>query len=96
MDIPEAIQDIGSLLIATHISDNDGSGDQHLTPGSGSIEWRPIAEALRTIGYAGLFNLEIPGERHSVLELRALKSRHALEVSKWLVPQVRIPGFEPS
>ena len=84
LDIPAAIEDIGPLLIATHISDNDRSGDQHLTPSSGSIDWPPVTEALKGIGYPGLFNLEIPGERHPVMELRALKSRHALEVAKWL------------
>lgn len=84
LSIPAAIWTFGSRLIATHISDNDGSGDQHRTPGSGSIDWPPIAAALRETGYEGLFNLEIPGERHKILELRALKSRHALDVAKWL------------
>ena len=32
IDTPAAIRAIGSRLIATHISDNDGSGDQHRTP----------------------------------------------------------------
>ena len=84
LSIPAAIRTFGSRLIATHISDNDGSGDQHRTPGSGLIDWPPVVAALREIGYNGLFNLEIPGERHKILELRALKSRHALDVAKWL------------
>ena len=41
--------------------------------------------ALRRAGYGGVFNLEIPGERHPVLPLRALKSRHARQVAAWLV-----------
>jgi sugar phosphate isomerase/epimerase len=85
LDIPRAVCDFGDLLIATHISDNDGSGDQHRTPGSGTIDWPPISAALLQIGYEGLYNLEIPGERHRILDLRALKSRHALEVARWLV-----------
>ena len=32
LDIPQATGDFGELLVGTHISDNEGSGDQHLTP----------------------------------------------------------------
>jgi sugar phosphate isomerase/epimerase len=71
--------------LATHISDNDGSGDQHRTPGNGSIDWKAVMRALREAEYDGLFNLEIPGERHAALPLRALKSLHARQVAEWLV-----------
>ena len=80
-----AIRALGPHLIATHISDNDGSGDQHRTPGRGTIDWPEVVEALREVEYAGLFNLEIPGERHAVLPLRALASQHARKVAEWLV-----------
>jgi sugar phosphate isomerase/epimerase len=85
LDIPTVIREFGPYLIATHISDNDGSGDQHRTPGNGDIDWLPVVEALRETGYDGLFDLEIPGERHAVLSLRAMKSRFACEVAEWLV-----------
>lgn len=85
LHIPTVIREFGPYLIATHISDNDGSGDQHLTPGNGDIDWPPLVQALREVGYRGLFNLEIPGERHTVLPLRALKSRYARQVAEWLI-----------
>jgi sugar phosphate isomerase/epimerase len=85
LDIPTVIREFEPYLIATHISDNDGSGDQHLTPGNGDIDWPPIVEALREAGYDGLFDLEIPGERHATLPLRAMKSRSACKVAEWLV-----------
>ena len=44
-----------------------------------------VMRALRGVGYDGLLNLEIPGERHAVLPLRALKSLHARQVAEWLV-----------
>ena len=51
-------------LKALHIADNDGSSDQHLLPyGHGTVAWETVVPALREIGYAGLFNLEVPGER---------------------------------
>ena len=85
LDIPAAIRELAPNLVATHISDNDGSGDQHLTPGNGKIDWPPVMAAFREIGYAGIFNLEIPGERHPIPGLRAIKSRMALQVAKWLL-----------
>jgi len=85
LDIPDTIRKFGPRIIGTHISDNDGSGDQHRTPGNGLIDWPPVAAALGEIGYAGPFNLEIPGERHGNHELRALKSLHAMDVATWLV-----------
>jgi sugar phosphate isomerase/epimerase len=85
LDLPTVIGEFGQHLIATHISDNDGSGDQHLTPGNGDIDWPPVVQALRQVGYEGLFNLEIPGERHAILPLRALKSQFACQVAAWLL-----------
>lgn len=84
LDLPAAMAEFGSLLWATHISDNDGSGDQHRTPGNGQIDWPAVVEALRGIGYSGLFDLEIPGERHPLLPLREQQSRLACEVAEWL------------
>jgi sugar phosphate isomerase/epimerase len=85
LDFPATIRELGPHLIATHISDNDGSGDQHRTPGSGTIDWPAVMEALREAKYEGLFNLEIPGERHALLPLRALASQHACQVAEWLL-----------
>lgn len=91
LDLPKAIGEFGPYLAATHISDNDGSGDQHRTPGNGKIHWIPVMDAFREIGYQGTFNLEIPGERHADLALRGMQSRLALRVAEWLI-QGRIDG----
>ncbi len=85
LDIPATVREFAPKLIATHISDNDYSGDQHLTPGGGNIDWLKVMAAFREVGHEGLFNLEIPGERHAALPFRALKSRYALKVAQWLV-----------
>lgn len=88
LDIPATIREFAPKLVATHISDNDYSGDQHLTPGGGNIDWLAVMAAFREVGHEGLFNLEIPGERHAVLPFRAMRSRFALEVAEWLVSAV--------
>lgn len=85
LDLPAAIRTFGGKLICTHISDNHGEGDEHLTPGNGTIDWPAVVAALRQIGYRGLFNLEIPGEDHPVPEIKALKVKHALAVAAWLL-----------
>jgi sugar phosphate isomerase/epimerase len=85
LDLVVTIHELGPQIIATHISDNDGSGDQHRTPGNGSIDWPAVMRTLREAGYDGLFNLEIPGERHALLPLRAFASQHARQVAEWLV-----------
>ncbi len=36
-----------------HIQDNDGSGDGHLIPGDGNINWENFLAVLRDIGYTG-------------------------------------------
>lgn len=64
----------GSKLKALHIADNDGSFDQHFMPfGQGNIDFAEMVHALREVGYDGIFNLEISGERHLPLELRDAK-----------------------
>ncbi|MDF1514758.1 MAG: sugar phosphate isomerase/epimerase [Anaerolineae bacterium] len=88
LDIAAAIMEFSPRLFATHISDNDHSGDQHLTPGGGQIDWIKVMTTFSETSYTGLFNLEIPGERHPVLQLRELKSRHALDVCNWLLSLV--------
>lgn len=80
LDVPAAIREFGSRLIATHISDNDGSGDQHRRPGAGKIDWRAAMAAFREIGYKGIFNLEVPGERHPDMRLRMMNVAHCLAV----------------
>lgn len=85
LDSAKMVLEFGPLLVATHISDNNGSGDQHLIPGGGTIDWPAVMDAFRKIDYNGIFNLEIPGERHAVPELRRLKAGFALDVTAWLV-----------
>jgi len=82
---PEAIRECGDRLIALHIADNDGSGDQHRCPLYGGVDFPGIIGALREVGTASNFNLEIPGENVAPPEVVALRSRYALGVSEMLL-----------
>lgn len=68
------IRGAGPRLKALHIDDNEGHEDQHLMPyGRGTVPWSEVANALRQIGYTGLYNFEIPGENHCPMEVRLAK-----------------------
>ncbi|MBM4087300.1 MAG: sugar phosphate isomerase/epimerase, partial [Planctomycetes bacterium] len=80
IDIPGAIRQSGHRLVATHISDNLGSHDDHLFPCGGRIQWPPVVAALRAVGYQRLFNLETPGENRCPLDVIRLKTRYARQL----------------
>ncbi len=49
---------MGSRLKATHIADNKGDRDAHVSPFMGSIDWPELIRALREIGYQNDFSFE--------------------------------------
>ena len=80
------IRAAGSRLKALHIADNDTSGDQHLLPfGCGTVDWQDVMRGLREVGYSGLFNFEVPGERRAPLSVRREKLRYARALSDILL-----------
>ncbi len=92
LNMYQAIKECGNRLLATHISDNDGSGDQHYIPFNGNINWKDVISALKDINYKGAFNLEIPGESRipmkslmAPLEIRDAKLKYATEVLKYIM-----------
>ena len=42
-----------TVPLSLHIQDNDGSGDGHLIPGDGTIDWTAFVKTLHEIGYLG-------------------------------------------
>lgn len=57
LDLPHFIEECGTRLIATHISDNNGQSDQHLLPGLGNINWEEVISAFKW-NYGGYLNYE--------------------------------------
>jgi len=94
LDMSQAIHECGERLLATHISDNDGSGDQHKLPFSGNIDWKSVVSALKDIGYAGLFNLEIPGENRVPLPVRDARLKYAREILDYMMERMERGGFD--
>lgn len=48
----------GSLIVSTHVHDNNGRQDSHDPPGRGSISWAEWRRALDAVGYRGPILLE--------------------------------------
>lgn len=77
----ENTQDIGSRVITTHLSDNDGERERHWMPGKGVIPWKQWLSTLQSSGYSGPLIYETsPEEGVSAEETVAQISRNAKEL----------------
>lgn len=45
-DAAAILRQMSPYVVTVHLHDNDRSGDQHLIPGLGTMEWAPVVEAL--------------------------------------------------
>jgi len=91
LDMFHAINECGKRLFATHISDNDGSGDQHKMIYGGNVNWLKVISGFDNINYDKAFNLEIPGENRTPkgisylpLPIRDAKLNYAREIFRYL------------
>ena len=57
--ISKAIENAKEYLAHVHIHDNHGEHDEHLPPGDGNIDFKPVVKALRSINYDGLVIAEL-------------------------------------
>lgn len=62
--IAGAIEDLREHLVHVHVHDNHGKKDEHLPPGDGDINFKPVVEALRAINYGGLLIAELWNPEH--------------------------------
>ncbi len=49
----EFVRRAAGRILTTHMQDNDGTGDMHIMPGHGSIDWDEFMRAFRGAGYSG-------------------------------------------
>ncbi len=70
----QAFTEEKDLIRILHIHDNDGSGDQHLLPGDGNIDWVAFKASLSC--YEGVLSME-PGAKVDLPALAAFASRLA-------------------
>jgi len=53
------VKHFGSRIAHVHISDNSGSADEHLPPGSGTIDFQWLVGKLKRIGFQETVTFEI-------------------------------------
>jgi len=57
-DIRSFILTLGDRIKCLHIHDNNGQGDQHLAPITGTLDWQDFLEAMHDINYSGDLSFE--------------------------------------
>jgi protein FrlC len=58
-ELGEAIRKLGSTLFHVHVDDNHGQRDEHLIPGSGTIDFSSFLTALADVEYSGFLTVEL-------------------------------------
>ena len=85
------IRDVGQLLYALHIQDNEGQTDEHLIPyGNGTIDWDDFIQGLAALDkpYGGLFNFEIPGESGAPFAILMAKLDYLRVVAEFMIGKI--------
>ena len=79
------IRKAGKYIKALHLADNEGQRDQHLMPyGCGSVDFVSVIREMKALGYKGLYNLEIPGERQAPQEILGYKLDYIKKMMDYL------------
>ena len=58
LKVEEQVRLLGDQIRVLHVHDNGGEKDEHRYPGKGIIHWQSVADALKDIGFDGVFSLE--------------------------------------
>ena len=62
--VGDFIREFGKNVVCLHMHDNDGFSDQHLPLYSGTVDWNDVFDALDSVGFDGIYNLEIDLNRY--------------------------------
>jgi sugar phosphate isomerase/epimerase len=62
------ISRLADEIVNAHIEDIKGAAHNHLPPGEGEINFRPILEAFKAINFAGLIGVELSRNSHNAPE----------------------------
>ena len=55
----EYIAKVGSKIVTTHVSDYDFVDERHWLPGEGMIDWYSLSDALKNVGFEGVWLYEL-------------------------------------
>jgi sugar phosphate isomerase/epimerase len=57
--LPLSVEKLGSRIRYVHASDNDGQTNQHLVPGTGTVDWEGVFLALKKHDFAGYVAVDV-------------------------------------
>jgi sugar phosphate isomerase/epimerase len=57
--LPLSVEKLGSRIRYVHASDNDGQTNQHLAPGTGTVDWEGVFLALKKHAFAGYVAVDV-------------------------------------
>jgi sugar phosphate isomerase/epimerase len=79
-DVVDAVETLSGYVVTTHVHDNHGRRDDHLTPFEGTIDWERTLLALQKVGFDGrlVFELAAASDFESALA-RARDARRRME-----------------
>jgi len=77
--IAKSIEALREHLVHVHAHDNHGRRDEHLPPGDGDIDFKPVADALRAINYDRLLITEFWDLEH-LLEVGRKRMRKLRDI----------------
>ncbi|MGI5820212.1 MAG: sugar phosphate isomerase/epimerase family protein [Armatimonadota bacterium] len=80
-------------LLSVHLHDNDGSGDQHLLPFMGTVQWGRLAGLIAGSSYEKWVNLEVSQARSGYDDGRAFL-RDALAAAGRLAEAIATAGAD--
>ena len=72
-EVVDAIEAASGHLITTHVHDNHGTRDDHLTPFDGGIDWAAALITAQKIGYDGTWMMEVANTGRPVAVLEAAR-----------------------
>lgn len=73
-----------NMIACVHLHDNDGTGDQHLLPFDGTIDWNEIVSKLKEAGYNG----DITSESVYKGRYKEISPKHFFEEAKIRLKQI--------
>ena len=75
---------VGSRLKVIHVNDNFATGDIHIAPFTGTVDWKDAMLGLKKTGYAGSINYEVSSKRQPP-ELRRDFAAYLIDAAKVLI-----------
>ena len=82
----KVIEKMGDKIKILHLHNNFRTGDMHITPAEGTINWDKVMSALKRAGYKGDVSLEINfGENFALKETMPSLMAHLADCAQVLI-----------